>query len=88
MESKESVRARVIQHLVDASDAKVTAGEVTDETLLQENLALDSLQAVSLMLDLEEAFQITVETDELASVRTVKDLLQMIETKRTAQQSI
>jgi acyl carrier protein len=88
MESKDWVRAKVIQHLIEASDAKLTAEDVTDETRLQQDLALDSLQAVSLMLDLEDAFHITVETDELESLHTVADILRMIETKRSTQQSI
>ena len=81
MEPNESVRARVVRHLLEASDAKLTADAVTDATTLQQDLALGSLQAVSLMLDLEDEFHITLETDELDAMKTVGDLLRTIETK-------
>lgn len=80
-----TVRATVIERLLDESDAKLTIDQVNDDTSLQRDLALGSLQAVSLMLDLEDAFHITVETDELTSLKTVGDLLRMIETKVAAQ---
>ncbi len=71
----------LVGHLVDASDEEVAAGEVTPETSLREDLDLGSLQAITLVMDLEENFGIVVEDDELEKLETVGDLADLIEGK-------
>lgn len=85
MALNEAVQATIIQHLLEASETKLTASDVTPSTTLGRDLALGSLQAVSLMLDLEDALHITVETDELGSLKTVGDLFELIDRKLAAQ---
>ena len=52
---------------------------VTMEASLEEDLGMDSLDAVELSMSLEEAFEITIEEDKLAGFKTVEDIVNYIE---------
>lgn len=71
----------LVSHLVEASDEEISAEDVTSETLLREDLDLGSLQAITLVMDLEENFGIAVDDEELEKLETVGDLHDLIETK-------
>lgn len=77
----ESSWETVVKHLVEASDEEVMAESVTRATSLREDLDLGSLQAITLVMDLEENFGIVVEDDELESLETVGDLDDLINSK-------
>lgn len=55
---------------------------VTPEAKLNEDLGIDSLAAVELALELETEFGIRIEDDELANLKTVQDIINIIETKK------
>ena len=74
-------RARAIQHLVEASDLEINAAEVTNATSLRDDLEIGSLQALTLIMDLEEEFGIAVEDDEFEALRTVGDVIELLEAK-------
>ncbi len=82
MADSSAIREKVIEHLLEASDAEMTAGDVTDETSLRDDLDLGSLQAVTMVMDLEEEFGIAVEDEELEGLNLVSDLLSLIESKK------
>ncbi|MGP1611970.1 MAG: acyl carrier protein [Catonella sp.] len=46
---------------------------------LESDLGLDSLDAVELGMALEEAFEITIDEDKLASFKTVEDIVNFID---------
>jgi acyl carrier protein len=77
----ESTWDTLVSHLVEASDEEISAEEVTPETSLREDLDLGSLQAITLVMDLEENFGIIVEDEELEKLETVGDLADLIEGK-------
>lgn len=79
-----SFREKIVQAIVDASDDIDDVSQVTEESALQEDLGLGSLQAVTLIMDLEEAFDITVQDEELEGLHNVGDVLRLIESKRDA----
>ena len=60
----------------------LTAADVTDGTSLRDDLDLGSLQAVTMVMDLEDEFGITVEDEELEGLNTVSDILRLIESKQ------
>ena len=72
---------RVIHHLIEASDLEVAASDVTTATSLRDDLEIASLQALTLVMDLEEEFGITVEDDEFEKLRTVGDVVALLESK-------
>ncbi|MBQ1802425.1 acyl carrier protein [Lachnobacterium bovis] len=53
--------------------------EIKLESNLKENLNLDSLDAVELNMALEEAFDITIDDEELMKFITVKDIVDYID---------
>ena len=71
----------LVEHLVEASDEEITPESVTPETSLREDLDLGSLQAITLVMDLEENFGIVVEDEELEGLETVGDLDNLIQSK-------
>lgn len=52
--------------------------EITMETLLQEDLELDSLDAVELSLEIEHAFGKQIPDGEFANFKTVGDIFQYL----------
>ncbi len=62
--------------------ANVDAEKITMEATLKDDLAIDSLDSVELVLDLETEFDIKIEDDEIASLVTVGDIVKLIESKK------
>jgi acyl carrier protein len=78
---RSSVAAKVIASLSAALPAALKGTRITEESLLREDLGLDSLGTVDLVIQLEEEFEISIETEDLTSLRTVGDLILLIEKK-------
>lgn len=66
----------IIAENVDAS-----ADGITLESRFDEDLHADSLEKVEVVMGLEEAFQIEIPDDELDKLKTVGDLVRLIESK-------
>jgi acyl carrier protein len=82
MSDTDSTRDKVVQHLIAASDEEIDASQVTDQTTLRKDLDLSSLQAVTLVMDLEDEFGVTIEDEEIESLETVGDVLAMVTKKQ------
>ena len=54
---------------------------ITTEAKLGKDLALDSLDAMELIMELENAFNITIPDEEAESIETFGDLVRCIEQK-------
>jgi len=65
-----------------AEELDVEMDEVTLEANFKEDLEADSLDMMQLVMEIEEEFDIEVETEELASIQTVGDLVAYIEKKQ------
>jgi acyl carrier protein len=55
---------------------------VTPEAKLREDLDIDSLSAVELALELESAFNIRIEDEELVKLLTVQDVVNVVSAKK------
>ncbi len=55
---------------------------ITIESSLKEDLGVDSLAAVELVLELESTFDIRVEDNELMTLKTVSDIVNLVESKQ------
>lgn len=73
---------RVVRHLLEASDLALEAKDVGPETSLRDDLEIGSLQALTMVMDLEEEFGITVEDSEFESLVTVGDVVALLEAKK------
>ena len=77
-----SLRDRVIQRLLAASDAKLTAADVDDATSLRQDLDISSLILITLASELEDELGIDIDDEELGRIQTIGDLFKAIEGKK------
>ena len=52
---------------------------ITLDTDLMEDLNADSLDAVEIIMDIEDEFDITVEEEDVEQIRTISDIINYIE---------
>lgn len=83
MSDIDSMRAKVIEHLLTASDEEINPEDVSDATRLRDDLDLSSLQAVTLVMDLEDEFGVVIEDEEIEGLTTVGDVLAIIQAKQS-----
>lgn len=67
-----------------ASQATIDAADLNDETVLMDDLGLDSLDMVELAMAIEEEFQGEIEDEEAAKIKTVGDMVKCAEEKVAA----
>ncbi len=60
----------------------VSPDKITLETSFVDDLGADSLDAVELVMTVEEEFDITISDEEAQSLQTVGDLVKIIESKK------
>ena len=59
----------------------VSEEKVTPEASFINDLGADSLDTVELMMELEEAFGVSIEDEEAEKIQTVKDAIDYLESK-------
>jgi acyl carrier protein len=77
-----SLRDRVIQRLLAASDAKLAAADVDDATSLRQDLDISSLILITLASELEDELGIDIDDEELGRIQTIGDLFKAIEGRK------
>lgn len=70
---------KIKEILAEQLDLDIT--EINDESDIQEDLEADSLDVMDIMTEIEEAFDIEVEDDEIKTLRTPKDIEKYISGK-------
>ncbi len=73
-----ALRDEVIQRILAASDAKLTAADVNDATSFRQDLDMSSLILVTLAAELEDELGINIDDDELSRIQTIGDLFKAI----------
>jgi acyl carrier protein len=63
-----------------ASELGVDADTITEDSHIIDDLGADSLDAVELIMALEEAFDIEIDDDAAGDILTVQDILDYLET--------
>lgn len=61
------------------SELKVDAAKVTPEANLKDDLGADSIDAVEVIMALEDEFDISISDDAAQNIKTVQDLVDYIE---------
>jgi len=69
----ERVKEMIVEEL------SVEAEKVTMESRLAEDLGADSIDAVELIMNIEDEFEIQVSDEEAQNIKTVGDLVKYIE---------
>jgi acyl carrier protein len=77
MQNREQILAMLTQILVD--EFELDANEITPEASLYEELDLDSIDAVDLVIKLQQLTGKKIQPDEFKAVRTVDDVVSAIE---------
>ncbi|MCL1091061.1 acyl carrier protein [Shewanella profunda] len=77
MQSREQILTMLTTILVD--EFEVDAEAITPEAKLYEELDLDSIDAVDLVIKLQQLTGKKIQPDEFKSVRTVNDVINAIE---------
>ena len=62
-----------------ASQLRVDAASITEESRLVEDLKADSANIMVMIMDLEDHFGITVEDDQIMKLKTVGDVVKYID---------
>ncbi len=83
MGDADAIRQKIIEELLEASESKLDASEIEAGTSLRDDLGLDSLQAVTVVIALEQEFEIEVDDEEIDGLQTVGDILELL-TRKTA----
>jgi acyl carrier protein len=85
MSTRESLRTTLLSLLEEEMGESYP--ELTDDQDLRESLNLDSVDVVGVVMRIEREFRIRLATEELATVKRVGDLLDLMETKLAASES-
>ena len=62
-----------------AKQLNVSADKITLESDVVKDLGADSLDVVELLISLEDDYGISIPEDDIVNVKTVKDIVEMIE---------
>ncbi|MBE1274315.1 acyl carrier protein [Enterovibrio baiacu] len=77
----ESQISEILSRLESESETAIAAKDILPTMSLREDLGMDSMQAVSLTLDLEDSLSISIDDEDLVKLDTVNDLFEIIESK-------
>lgn len=74
----------MFEKLVDliAKELSVSKETITKETHLQNDLGADSLDAVELIMSIEDAFEVSISDEAAAGLKTVGDILTYLENNK------
>lgn len=84
MGDADAIRQKIIEELLEASESSLDASEIQAGTNLRDDLGLDSLQAVTVVMALEQEFEIEVDDEEIDGLQTVGDILELLARKTAA----
>lgn len=76
MATVDKVRQLIAQQLNKSID------EVTEDKEVVQDLGADSLDVVEMLMSLEEEFKITVPEEDAVNIKTVGDIIKLIEDKQ------
>jgi len=84
MGDSDAIHQKIIEELLEASESSLDASEIEAGTNLRDDLGLDSLQAVTVVMALEQEFEIEVDDEEIDGLQTVGDILELLARKTAA----
>ena len=62
-----------------ASQLRADPAEITEDTNVMEDLGADSLDVVEILMAIEENFRVSVSDDEIPNLKTVRDIVEYVE---------
>jgi acyl carrier protein len=86
MSARETLRTTLVNLLEEEMGEKYPLPQ--DDQDLRESLGLDSVDVVGLVMRIEREFRVRLSPDELANVKVVGDLLDLMEAKLADQPAV
>lgn len=83
MHEPQSTWQRLAEMVVEVSDQIHDPQDLHPDTRLVDDLGLSSMMTVNLVVELENAFAIVVREEDFDHLSTMRDLLAVIERRRT-----
>jgi acyl carrier protein len=74
---KEKVSSQILNMLI--KQLRKNPADVKMESRIKEDLGADSLDVVEILMTVEDSFGITVDDEEIKTVKTVGDLIKMVD---------
>lgn len=71
----EKIKEIIVQEL------KLNADKINHNSRLQEDLGADSLDAVELIMNVEDEFEISISDEDATDIKTVGELVKFVESK-------
>ena len=68
----------IVVGLIHTVSAKAKQAEITPQSLLLEELSLDSLDLVRVVMLIEDRYQISIDLDEIPKMKRVSDLMSIL----------
>ena len=78
-DARNDIVAELIAAIDRASNGRVVVEELDKEVRLIEDLGLESLDLLQLKYEIEQAWDVTIENEQLASLETAGDAIALIE---------
>jgi acyl carrier protein len=72
----------------EIKDDPVDQDAIKPETLLREDLAIDSLQTAEMLVEIEMRLAVVIEDEEAQDLRTVADVIRLIQDKGPEPQEV
>lgn len=78
-----NIREKIKELISEVATREVDVSSITDQTILTSDLGFDSIQIISLIVELESCFGIEIENDDLdiEKLTVYSNLCEMIEGK-------
>lgn len=78
MRQLEEVEQTEIKKII-SDKSNIDLDKITEDSVLKDNLGIDSLDIVEIVIDLEEMFKCSIPDEDYDNARTVKDLFKIVE---------
>ena len=78
--TREKIKEQLIKLLVEEAD--IPYAQITEESDLQNELNLSSLELLTLFADIEQMFEIEIDDDTVMECLSLKDIIDYIESVR------
>jgi len=64
-----------------ADQIGIDAGEIKETSSFKEDLGIDSLDLFEIVMQLEEKYDVEIDSNELEDVKTIKDVIEFLNKK-------
>lgn len=85
MKTREELTADIKKIIRDQMGLDIEPNELSDETDIEKDLSADSLDAVEIIMSIEEMFNIDISDEEIGGKHTIKELVDLTEQKIAAE---